>query len=316
MAQIFIKTSNKSKDYNWFNAENNKLESPTTLDGFTNLADTEFESLVLYRKLNELYLAITALKSNRIDNRTRPIRNSLIWIASKDEEPKIRAIIVEYLTNKEELEKQIAVAITETPEIKIDYQKIQIIGNKNNLESKALDSSKLVYKIGNLDKYKQELITEIKTNTLPKDEGLLIFITDSKSQKTFEEEKPWRGLSNKIPSGGWITVGSEKKSNQIFSNNYSQKKLPANTKASQTSNQLNFLSIILVILFVISVFLVDQNIQLNQSVNQLKQDINELKQNIEKIEKLLEVIESSKADVETPKTNLENDVLTAPTPSI
>ncbi|WP_324283079.1 hypothetical protein VKI21_05035 [Cyanobacterium aponinum UTEX 3222] len=297
MSKIFIETRGTSEVYNWFDAlESNKKQLPQLPELVKKLADTEFESLVLYRESRQLILAITALKSGRIDNRTRPIRNSLIWIVDNDEEAKIRAIIYEYLTAKDGLEKDIADAITETPEIKIDYQKIESIGN-NNLESNALNSARLIYKIGNLDKYKQELIDEIKSCSLPKEKGLLVFITNSKSQNTFEEAKPWRGLSNEIKNKGWISI--QKKSQTSTSMKSGQNSL------TTQKNQSNLWSIILLIVLVISnIFWVYQNNQLNERINELEKKINQ-------IENLQSVIGKSKADVERITTNLETDINTA-----
>lgn len=301
--QIFLKTRIKSEGINWFNIKNTQIEYPELPESLDQLLDTEVQSLILYRQSSKLILAITDLASGRIDNRTRPIRNSLIWIADNDEEAKIRAIIYEYLTAKDGLEKDIAEAITETPEIKIDYQKIESIGD-NNLESNALNSAKLICKIGNLDKYKQELIDEIKSCSLPKEKGLLVFIADSKSQKTFEEAKPWRGLSNGIENKEWIPI--QKKSQILTSTKSGQ-----SSKTTQ-KNQSNLWSIILLIVLVISnVFWFYQCSQLNQSVNELKQEVNDLKQNIKKIEDLKEEIKKSKADVERLTTNLETDINTA-----
>ncbi|MTF40581.1 hypothetical protein [Cyanobacterium aponinum] len=309
MSKIFVETRGISEVYNWFEAlEVNKKQLPQLPELVKKLADTEFESLVLYRESRQLILAITALKSGRIDNRTRPIRNSLIWIADNDEEAKIRAIIYEYLTAKDGLEKDIADAITETPEIKIDYQKIESIGD-NNLESNALNSARLICKIGNLDKYKQELIDEIKSCSLPKEKGLLVFIADNKSQKTFEEAKPWRGLSNNISSEGWIIlenknkkpVVNEKKTKKQTSQ-ISTKSLTDSEKSLTKSNKterklLNIFSIILVLLLVSNAFLLYK--------------INELEKKINQIENLQSVIDKSKTDVEKLTTNLENDIVTA-----
>lgn len=294
--QIFLKTRIKSEGINWFNIKNTQIEYPELPELLDQLLDTEVQSLILYRQSSKLILAITDLASGRIDNRTRPIRNSLIWIDDNDEEAKIRAIIYEYLTAKDGLEKDIADAITETPEIKIDYQKIESIGN-NNLESNALNSARLIYKIGNLDKYKQELIDEIKSCSLPKEKGLLVFITNSKSQKTFEEAKPWRGLSNEIKNKGWISI--QKKSQTSTSMKSGQNSL------TTQKNQSNLWSIILLIVLVISnIFWVYENNQLNERINELEKKINQ-------IENLQSVIDKSKADVERITTNLETDINTA-----
>ncbi|MGI0482965.1 hypothetical protein ACN4EE_19545 [Geminocystis sp. CENA526] len=287
MKRIFIETRNKSVDYDWFNGENSKLESPNIPDLLEKLADTEFESLVLYRQSNELILAITALKSDRIDNRTRPIRNSLIWIAdNNDDDAKIRAIIYEYLTAKDELEKEIAKAITETPAIKIDYPKIKAIGNQNNSEIKQNSSQPdLDNKIGsfNSDKCKEELINEITSYSLPKKDGLLIFITDSKSKENITKENPWRGLSSKISGGEWIIL--EKKSqSSTSSKNYS-------TNNNSNGLFINGLSIVLAIVLIVSnVFWFYQYNDLNKQYDSLKNQFEPSKIQIEKLEtELLEV---------------------------
>ncbi|WP_017292604.1 hypothetical protein [Geminocystis herdmanii] len=292
---IFVKTSNKSKDYKWFNAENSQIQFPSISNPnqLEKLVDTEFESLVLYRESRQLILAITALKSGRTDNRTRPIRNSLIWIADNDDEAKIRAIIYEYLTAKDELESKVAKAITETPEIKIDYQKIKSVGDETKVKRASLPQSNLAYKIGNLAQYKQDLSKEIEQYNLPKNEGLLILITDSKSKEIVEELKPWRGLSSKIYGGEWIIL--EKKSQSSTSSKSSK-----NYSTNNNSNGLfiNGLSIVLAIVLIVS------NIFWFYQINELKQKINQ-------IENLQSVIDKSKADVERLTTNLETDINTA-----
>jgi len=189
----------------------------------------------------------------------------------------------------------------------IDYQKIKAIGNQNNSEIKQ-DSSQLDLdnKIGNLDNCKKELIEEIKSYSLPeKKDGLLIFITDSKSKETFEEVKPWRGLSNNIPSGGWITLGNRK----TVANEKKFQPLKSEKSLTNSNNmegkQSNLLSIVLAILLIVSnVFWFYQTNQLNQRINELEKKFNE-------IQTLQLVIDRSKTDVETLKTNLENDIITA-----
>jgi hypothetical protein len=297
MSKIFVETRGTSRGYEWFEAENSQVKSPQIPDLVKQLADTEFESLVLYRESNKLILAITALKSSRIDNRTRPIRNSLIWIANNNEEVKIRGIIVEYLTDKNKFEQQIATAITETSEIKIDNQKLEYIGNENKLKNDFLTGDKLTLKSANLDKYKQDLIEEIKQNSLPEKEGLLILVSENKSQKTFEEFKPWRGLSDNISNSQWITFENNK-SDIIKGDNAEEKK-------KNITTQFNLFSIILVVILVISNgFFIYQSNQLNQRINELEKKFNQ-------IENLQSVIDKSKQDVETVKTNLENEILTA-----
>lgn len=291
---IFVKTSNKSKDYKWFKAENSQLQSPNIPNKLENLVDTEFESLVLYRESSQLILAITALKSDRTDNRTRPIRNSLIWMTNDSEEVKIRSIILQYLENKEKLEKQVADAITEKPEIKINYANIKTIGNNQKVDSNSLDTSNEVCKIGNLKQYKQELINEIKNDSLPEKDGLLIFITDSKSKDNITKENPWRGLSSQISDGKWINIAKE--------NPVKNQKKP---QALTSEKQFNLLSLILVIILIVS------NVFWFYQTNQLNQRINELEKKINQIEKLQSVIDKLEQDVETAKTDLKKEIDTA-----
>lgn len=311
--QIFLKTRIKSEDINWFNTKNTQIEYPEIPESLDKLLDTEVQSLILYRQSKEkLILAITDLKSGRIDNRTRPIRNSLIWIAgdSEDEQKKIRAIIYEYLTAKEELEKKIIEekVITETPEINIKYEKIESIGDIgdiNKVENNDLPKYYLDNKIGNLDLYKQKLIKEMKSCSLPKKDGLLIFITESKSETNVKKENPWRGLSNEIESKEWITLENQKPVEN-------QKKPQTSTSEKSLKNshnthgkQSNFLSIALALLLIVS------NAFWFYQTNQLNQRINEVEKKINQIENLQSVIDKSKLDVETAKGYLENEILTA-----
>lgn len=293
MKRIFIETRNKSVDYDWFNAENSKLESPNIPDLVKKLVDTEFESLILYRESRQLILVVTALKSGeRFDNRTRQIFNSLIWIADDSEEAKLRSIIIEYLEDKGKLETQIADAITEKPEIKIDYKKIEAIGKNTNVESDPLDSSKLVYKIGNLNNYncKKELSHEIKSYSLPeKKDGLLIFITYNKSEVNVKKENPWRGLSTDSKSDKLTEFSSvengkktKKSTSQISPKSLkdsSEKSLENNNTGSRQFNPFVIFLIGLVIGLVIALFFIpSQNDQLKQENNQLKQEYDKLEQ--------------------------------------
>ncbi|MGL4500919.1 MAG: hypothetical protein ACRCU2_17750, partial [Planktothrix sp.] len=158
-------------------------------------------SLVLYRLEGQLSLLITGLETkDRTDNRTRKIRNSVLWVGDdsiEKEEEILRNIAIKALEG--ELEAKVDLAITENKEQGFN---VNFDGLKN-LKPDSLDPAAKKpddsHKIGNLSAWKEDLISELKQYCLPKTkQGMLVVVSSTVSKPSLKRVNVWRGLSDAI----------------------------------------------------------------------------------------------------------------------
>ncbi len=300
--KIVVQSKGKVKDYTWLNKDNEKTDPPNKISDYNEISDyldTEDSSLILVRAKEKLILAITGLKSGRTDNRTRTIRNSVIWQGNKSEENQLHSLVIQYLENKDNFAKQIDEAVKFEPEkgFKIDGKIPEgeiPEGGRTFSPEKTADTTR---KIGNLNlanckSLKQDcksLKQELEKYKLPNKDGILIFISEIKSQESLDKLNPWRGLSTQINSNDGIRLG---KKNTTMNN----------TEISKKSG--NLLTIILGISLIVSLIFNglfwNENKELKRENQKLTRENQELTQKVNQIERF-------KTDIKT----LEDKLLSA-----
>ncbi|MBS0018625.1 MAG: hypothetical protein KFF72_20130 [Arthrospira sp. SH-MAG29] len=210
---IYVKSRGVSKGYSWVNQDNIIVNPPLFTEGIK-IVDTDDFSLILYCMQGHLSLLITGLETkDRTDNRTRRIRNSVLWVGndSNDEEEILRNIAIKALNENEQLEEEVDEAVkSENSDqgFKVDFKifKNLKLDPLKPAENKPADSRK----IGNLSTLKNELIEELLNYRLPeKKEGMLVVVSSTVSQSNLENNVVWRGLSNAIPDDEWIDLPVE-----------------------------------------------------------------------------------------------------------
>jgi hypothetical protein len=217
------------------------------------MVDSDYFSLVIYRANGQLSLLVTALKSqNRIDNRTRKIKNSVLWVGDNSDEETLRAISIQALNG--ELAAKIDQAVdseNNTQGFKVDFDKLKVDFDKlkpekldlPSVENKLADSYSSK-KIGNLSALKDSLIDDLKKYSLPiqEEEGMLVVVSSTVSQLSLEREKVWRGLSDSIPDDEWIDLsvqGDKEKDNFRRQPSLSSSNTPTTAQSVSPNSQNN-----------------------------------------------------------------------------
>lgn len=306
----YVKSRGISKGHSWLDQNQKEISNPPILNSVIQMVDSDDFSLVLYRANGQLSLLVTGLKTkNRTDNRTRRIRNSLLWVGDNSDEAILRSLSIQALNG--DLEAKIDQAVfseNNTQGFKVDFEKL----NRRSLIFRLLkitpDSSK---KVGNLSALKDSLIDDLKKHSLPiqEEEGMLVVVSSTVSQSSLEREKVWRGLSDSIPDDEWIDLpvkGDKKNDNfrrQPSSNTTTtaqstspnSQKNAGNNKGVQAKQGLTIgqkvLSVFLAISIIINIGLFlkwQEAIENKKEYDNLKEESKTLKKEIDKDKKTIE----------------------------
>ena len=207
--QIYAKSRGVSKGYSWLELDENQQQifDPPDLKETIQIVDSDDFSIVLRRLGGKLSLLITGLESqNRTDNRTRKIRNSVLWVTdeSQEEEKKLRAIAIQALGG--ELAPKVDGAVSSTNNnvgFQVDFGELTFEKLSEPLSQGQAANSP--FKTGNLSELKDELIEKLKQRSLPKKEGILLVVSPTVSKATLERNKVWLGFSYDVDAqDGWI----------------------------------------------------------------------------------------------------------------
>ncbi len=205
---VYVKTRGVSRGYSWVNQDETIVNPPLFTEG-VKIVDTDDFSLILYRMKGKLSLLITGLETkDRTDNRTRRIRNSVLWVGddSNDEEEILRKIAIKALNKQLEEDVDEAVKSDNNDQgFKVDFNILKNLklDPLKPAENKLADSRR----IGNWPTLKNELIEELLNYRLPeKKEGMLVVVSSTVSHTNLENNVVWRGLSDTIPGDEWIDL--------------------------------------------------------------------------------------------------------------
>lgn len=252
--ELYVQSRGVSKEYCWLGKNPTKSSNlPDNFKRMLEMVDGDYFSLVIYRANGQLSLLVTALKSqNRIDNRTRKIKNSVLWVGDNSDEETLRAISIQALNG--ELAAKIDQAVdseNNTQGFKVDFDKLKVDFDKlkpekldlPSVENKLADSYSSK-KIGNLSALKDSLIDDLKKYSLPiqEEEGMLVVVSSTVSQLSLEREKVWRGLSDSIPDDEWIDLsvqGDKEKDNFRRQPSLSSSNTPTTAQSVSPNSQNN-----------------------------------------------------------------------------
>lgn len=206
---IYIQSRGKKQDqdYRWLRIKENEYypENPDFLlqpIGSSirpiDLIESQKFSIILVATEDRYYLLVTGLKARpeRTDFTGRLVRNSILWECKKDNELKMRSLLI--LALRGELDRvDKSITISGKYGFEVDYDRLQhlsnsiAIGNNQNID--------LNCKLGkNCDSLREELALELENNLLPDKKGLLVLVTSIKSASALKQTGVWRGLSNRI----------------------------------------------------------------------------------------------------------------------
>ncbi len=211
--EVYVQSGGVSKEYSWV-SESDLPEDD--LKPMLNMVDSDYFSVVIYPpKQDRLLLLVTALPSkSRMDNRTRTIYNSVLWVGKDSDEATLRAIAIKALNG--ELADQVDKAVLSDndpnkPGFTVDFEKL----NRDNLALPYVDVKENPdnsNKIGNLSALKNSLIAEeLKKYSLPKHDGMLVVVCSTVSESSLKQAKVWRGLSDTIYGDEWLELSANVK---------------------------------------------------------------------------------------------------------
>jgi len=202
---IYVKSRGVSKGYSWSDQNQQEIANPPMLKEGIKIVDSDNFSLVLYRLEGRLFLLITVLETkNRTDNRTRRIRNSVLWVGDSSDEATLRSLSIQAL-NGELATKVDRAIVSENNDqgFKVDFEQLKT----ENIGLQSVENSPADFnKIGNLSACKDDLIGDLKKYSLPKHAGMLVVVSSTVSQSNLEQNQVWRGLSDAISDDEWIDL--------------------------------------------------------------------------------------------------------------
>lgn len=219
--EIFFQSRGISQDngFRWIDQNNNSKELSHKLKGISSFVDTQYYSILLRRQGDELILLITAMwAGKRTDYAGRRIRNSVLWIADKKEEKKIRSLVIQALTDENKFSQNIdqAVSLGGQYEFTVAFEKLEQLASSDLDNIGDQSYIKKTFKFGgDSQNLREELAKELQENKFPLDDQNIFILTTIKSQKSLEEIKFWRGLSNKVEAEELIEI--EMPSNKLAS---------------------------------------------------------------------------------------------------
>lgn len=207
---IYIQSRGKKQDqdYRWLRIKENEyypqnpdflLQPISSSIRSIDLIESQKLSIILVATEDRYYLLVTGLKARpeRTDFAGRLVRNSILWDCTKDNELKIRSLLI--LALRGELDREIDKSINIGSEygFKVDYDRLEHLSNLIDLKNNQ--NTDLNCKIGkNCVSLREELALELENNLLPNKTGLLVLVTSIKSASTLKQTVVWRGLSNRI----------------------------------------------------------------------------------------------------------------------
>lgn len=207
--ELYVQSRGVSKDYCWLQETKGEITDPPNLNSVIQIVDSEGFSLLVYRVNGQLSLLVTGLKTkNRTDNRTRRIRNSVLWVGKDSDEATLRKLAIQALNGDLAAKVDPAVVSENNAQgftVNFDLlkpEKLDLQDVKNN----PPDDKE--HKVGNLSACKNELIGELDKYALPKRDGMLVVVCSTVSKSSLEREQVWRGLSDAISGDDWIDISS------------------------------------------------------------------------------------------------------------
>lgn len=305
---IYVQSSGFSQGYCWLKLDVNenqydKRQDPPIPASFTDLIDTDAGSLILGRSKGKLILLVTGLKtSERIDNRNRPIRNSVVWIGDKFDEKIIQSLTVQAL--RDNLQEIIDKAVKSEGENSFGFT--ILIDERFNLKSSGIQGSlnpvqKAEFARLSSDN-KEKLADEIsKLKSFP-DRKLLVAVTGIRSNKYLQKHQVWRGLSTLIDEDG-NSLSKEKDSNPIIEDkniNFRQR-----LKDTFKLYSKGFVLIALVMSLSVSVLLVQQWTAQNQEIKSIKSKQELLQKQRQEIDKQIQELQRQRQEIDKQIQNLE-----------
>jgi gas vesicle protein len=314
--KVYVQSGGVSKEYSWVNEQNQPIVLPDDdLKPMLNMVDSDYFSVVIYRpkeKPDKLLLLVTALPSqDRMDNRTRKLYNSVLWVGDTSNEKNFRAITIKALNG--ELATQVDPSVysdndPKKPGFTVEFEKL----NPDNLvppdfwfspdvaNQKNPDDDSHKIKIGNLSACKDKLTEELKS-PLPEKKGMLVVVCSTVSDSSLKQAEVWRGLSDTISGEDWIEfpVKEENKNANFPSTGTSTSKNVGGSNSTTTAtigfpppnrNPQNFgqikkwLNLIAAFILGLVIGIIANQLWYHFTENQLQQRIQSLKGDITELE--------------------------------
>lgn len=195
-------------DYNWVDEAKKSVKSPDIFNKFDNLLQATKPSLLFTKSQNQLLLSVTDIESlDRKDYQNRKIRVSVAWVSeyNPDNLDYFRYLAIRILKSfigQDDFTQKISDAVESGGENGFTVKSFDIFkpsqGNSNSLAIKQ--NSVLPQKLSkieddNFQKLIQDLITDLESCDLPKEDGPLVVVTGIQDKAVFDNARVWRGIA-------------------------------------------------------------------------------------------------------------------------
>ncbi|MDB9493662.1 hypothetical protein PN441_03925 [Spirulina major CS-329] len=217
--KIFFQSRGISQDngFRWLKNDEH-LEEPSQellkeSVNFDSLIDSESYSIILKQKNQKLFLLITAMQAEeRIDFMGRRIRNSVLWIAKREEEEKICSLLVQALENPKKFSQDIdqVVSLGGQYEFTVDFEKLNklaLVDFKRISESGSSEETCKFCRDSEVSR--KELAENLRQEKFPQKENLLL-LTTIKNELSLKEIAFWRALSKQVDPENWVAFTKKK----------------------------------------------------------------------------------------------------------
>jgi phage-related protein len=200
--EVFAMSRGISKGHSWIDKDFNEVWSYIDTLGMSSKIDEESSGTVLGKTgEDELSLLVTGMPTkDRTDNRTRKIRNKLLFRGTPQDEPILRDLAAQSLSG-ELAPKVDKIISSKNDELgwTADFEQLQPANlGVSPVGMAAPDEAP---KIGGWADSNEEMIRELRSTRLPDKEGLLLIIGTGSSEKKLKRQAPWRGMSDIIEGG-------------------------------------------------------------------------------------------------------------------
>lgn len=185
-------------DYSW------KGDKLPEFDSIKHLIESESPSVVIKSQQEKLLLVVTGVKSNRTDFSGRVIRNSVVWLVTKNPESEkgLRRLASRALKGEMNSELDQLIVSSENQDFEFDEVALkELASTTGNIDDQKLDKLGMSNQVAKAERNnKIELAKEIEKYRLPNRDGVLVVVTGVKSENTLKESGVWRGLSLNVAS--------------------------------------------------------------------------------------------------------------------
>jgi hypothetical protein len=206
--KIYLQSRGFEQDYNWVDEVQKIVDNPDIFNKFGNLLQATKRSLLFAQSQDKLLLSVTNIESpNRQDYQNRKIRVSIAWVSeyNPDNLDYFRYLAIRILKSfigQDDFTQKISDGVESGGENGFTVKSFDVLEPPQD-ESSSLaikQNSVLPQKLSKIedDNFQtliQDLITDLESCDLPKEDGPLVVVTGIQDKAVFDNARVWRGIA-------------------------------------------------------------------------------------------------------------------------